>query len=77
VRRRGAGECCWCVWERCGGDDGRHNSIGRTLEEEEARLLHLEVSSIFFERPWFRWTGAQFMFPRSQGGADRFCPSAC
>jgi hypothetical protein len=33
------------VWEHCGGDDGRQCSACRTLKEEEARLLHLEVSS--------------------------------
>jgi hypothetical protein len=33
------------AWERCGGGEGRHSSACRTLEGEEARLLHLEVSS--------------------------------
>jgi hypothetical protein len=45
ARRGGAGEHRGSIWERCNGDDGRHRSACRTLEEEEARLLHLEVSS--------------------------------
>jgi hypothetical protein len=56
--RRGAGERCRGIWERCGGDDGRHNSACRTLEEEEAGLLQLEVSGPVPRHPQFRWVGA-------------------
>jgi hypothetical protein len=45
TRRRGAVVRRGSVWESRSGDDGRLSSICRTLEEEEARLLHLEVSS--------------------------------
>jgi hypothetical protein len=75
--RRGADERQGCIWERCGGDEGRHSSIRRTLEEEEARILHLEVSS-----PLPRWSGLEgpelsFWFLCSQGGANRPHPCAC
>jgi hypothetical protein len=50
--RRGAGESY-------GGDNGRHGGGSRTLEEEEAGLLHFEVSSSFPRRPYVRGAGAQ------------------
>jgi hypothetical protein len=47
ARRGGAGERRGGICEHCGGDDGRHSSAYRTLEEVEAGLLQSEVSSIF------------------------------
>jgi hypothetical protein len=47
ARRRGAGERRGSVLEHCGGDGGRHRRACRAVEEEEERLLHLEVSGPF------------------------------
>jgi hypothetical protein len=44
MRRGGAGACRGGVWEYCSGDAGRRHRVRRALEEEEARLIHLEVS---------------------------------
>jgi hypothetical protein len=60
------------VWERCSGDDGRYHSACRALEEEEAGLLHLQVSSRFSRRSGFEGPELNFLSPCSQGGTD--CP---
>jgi hypothetical protein len=54
ARRGSASARRGSVWECCCGSDGRHSSVRRTLEEEEARLLHLEVSSVLPRHPKFR-----------------------
>jgi hypothetical protein len=77
VRRGGTGERRESVWERCDGDDGRHRSACRTLEEEETRLLHLEVSSHSSRRSGFEGLELSFLSPCSQGGADHPRPCAC
>jgi hypothetical protein len=51
VRRRGASECRGGVGERSGDGDRRRGGASQTLEEEEARLLQLEVSGILPGRP--------------------------
>jgi hypothetical protein len=56
-RRESASARRGSVWECCCGSDGRHSSVRRTLEEEEARLLHLEVSSVLPRHPQFRGAG--------------------
>jgi hypothetical protein len=63
------------VWEHCGGDDGRQCSACRTLKEEEARLLHLEVSSRSPRCSDFEGLELSFLSLCSQGGADR--PRPC
>jgi hypothetical protein len=77
VRRGGTGERRESVWERCDGDDGRHRSACRTLEEEETRLLHLEVSSHSSRRSGFEGLELSFLSPCSQGGTDHPRPCAC
>jgi hypothetical protein len=63
---------CGSVWESCSGDDGRHHGAHRALEEEEAGLLHLEVSSRSSKRSDFEGLELNFVPLCSQGGAD--CP---
>jgi hypothetical protein len=53
ARRGGTGARCGGVWERGSGDAGLHHSARRALEEEEAGLLHLEVSNRPSECPSF------------------------
>jgi hypothetical protein len=73
----GTGECHGGVWEHYGGNDGHHSSACRTLEEEEVRLLHLEVSSPLPRCSGFEGLELSFLFLCSQGGADRPRPCAC
>jgi hypothetical protein len=47
----------------------------RALKEEEARLLHLEVSSRSLRCSDFEGLELSFLSPCSQGGADR--PRPC
>jgi hypothetical protein len=65
------GACRGGVWECCGGDDRRYCSVRRTLEEVEARLLYLEVSSRPSRRSSLGGRNQIFSFSCLQGGADR------
>jgi hypothetical protein len=71
VHRRGAGARHGGIQEHCSGDVGHHHSVRRALEEEEAWLLHLEVSSRFSRRSDFEGLELKLLSPCSQGGADR------
>jgi hypothetical protein len=77
AHRGSAGACRGGAWECCGGGDRRHSSIRRTLEEEEARLLHLEVSSRSSGRFGFEGLELSLLLSCSQGGADRPHTCAC
>jgi hypothetical protein len=55
---------------------GRHDSACRTLEEEEAGLLRLEVSSRSSRRSGFEGLELNCLSPCLQSGADRPRPCA-
>jgi hypothetical protein len=76
VRRGSANACHGSIWECCSGGDRRHSSVRRTLEKEEARLLHLEVSSRSSRRSGFEGLELSFLSSCSQGGTDRPRPRA-
>jgi hypothetical protein len=75
ARHGSASVCCGGIWECCGGGDRRHSIVRRTLEKEEARLLHLEVSSRSSRRSGFEGLELSLLFSCSQGGADH--PRTC
>jgi hypothetical protein len=75
ARRGSTSACRRGIWECCGGDDKRHSSIRWTLEKEEARLVHLEVSSRSSRRSGFEGLELSLLFSCSQCGADR--PHTC
>jgi hypothetical protein len=77
ARRRSVSAHRGSIWECCGGGDRRHSSVRRALEKEEARLLHLEVSSRSSRRSGFEGLELSFLSSCSQGGADRPRPHAC
>jgi hypothetical protein len=69
--------CRGSVQERCSGNAGRHHIVRRELEEEEAGLLHLEVSNCPSSRSGFEGLELKLLFRCSQGVADRPRPRAC
>jgi hypothetical protein len=56
ARRGGVRECS-------SGGVGRQHGVRRTLEEEKARLLHLEVRSRFFECLRFEGSELKLLSP--------------
>jgi hypothetical protein len=52
------------------GDAGRRHGIRRALEEEEARLLHLEVSGCLSRCLGFEGLALKLLSSCQQGGAD-------
>jgi hypothetical protein len=70
ARRGSTGACLRGIWECCGDGDKRP-----TLEEDEARLLDLEVSGRSSRCSSFEGLALSPLLSCSQGGADR--PRAC
>jgi hypothetical protein len=68
----GAGARCRGVWERGGGDAGRHHYACRALEEEEVGFLHLEVGNRSSRCPVLERRESNPSVLRLQGGTD--CP---
>jgi hypothetical protein len=66
ARHEGAGVRRGSIRERCSGDDGCHHSARRALEEEEAGILHLDVSSRSSRRSDFEGLELKFVSPCSQ-----------
>jgi hypothetical protein len=69
--------CLGGVWESCGGGNRRHSSVRRTLEKEEARFIHLEVSGRSSRRSGFEGLALSPLLSCSQGGTDHPRTCAC